>query len=544
MKQAPEIYSICMKMLTVFLCAVWLLVFAGVTVAGGLLMAGESDMEVREASLLTIESSLASSSTDFGNIDAYIEAEMSATRLPGLALSIVQGDQIVHLRGFGRADSSGRSVTPQTPFLIASVTKPLTAIAVMQLVEAGKLDLDAPVQRYLPQFTVADPKAGAKITIRQLLSHTSGLPTLTDDDRMAFDHKLGESALTERIWALHRTPLSAAPGERFEYSNAGYATLALLIQTVSGQSYEQYLQEHLYGPLSMEHSFVAKSEAERDGLASGHRFFFGFPVSYDWSYTSAELGAGFTYASAEDLARLLIALLNGGRFEELQLLSGAGVATMLTPQVTFSQGETESAYALGWFIKDAGEMQIVSHAGVAPNYRAELILVPERQLGIVVLMNGESQLQPRIGHIVQGVTGLLLDRELPTTSGNGTLPSLFHLVVGGSVVQASVLGGSVYLWGRRRAGSRQWQTRLFGLGGLFGVLAIAHLLWGIFCLILVPRLLMWPLSDLVFKLPDFGFTLIANGTLALAWTVVVPLMMFTTVDQQRPALVSGLPATN
>src|SRR6266516_4779552 len=114
---------------------------------------------------------------DLAAVDRYVEGERRATRLPGLALGIVRGDQIVHLRGFGHADSSGRAVTPQMPFIIGSTTKSFTALAVMQLVEAGKLELDAPIQRYLPWFRVADPDASARITVRHLLNQTSGIST-------------------------------------------------------------------------------------------------------------------------------------------------------------------------------------------------------------------------------------------------------------------------------------------------------------------------------------------------------------------------------
>src|SRR4051794_13597799 len=116
---------------------------------------------------------------NFDAIDHYILDEMNATRLPGLALAIVHGDQIVHIKGFGRADSSGGVVTAQTPFLIGSVTKSFTALAIMQLVEAHKLDLDAPVQHYLPSFQVGnDPVASQAITVRHLLHMTSGIPTM------------------------------------------------------------------------------------------------------------------------------------------------------------------------------------------------------------------------------------------------------------------------------------------------------------------------------------------------------------------------------
>ena len=113
---------------------------------------------------------------DIASIDTYVSTQMQANHIPGVALGLVHNDQVVHLRGFGEANQSGRAVTPHTPFILASVSKSFTALAIMQLVEAGKIELDAPVQRYLPWFRVADPVASARITVRHLLSHTSGLP--------------------------------------------------------------------------------------------------------------------------------------------------------------------------------------------------------------------------------------------------------------------------------------------------------------------------------------------------------------------------------
>ena len=115
-------------------------------------------------------------SPDFVAIDAYLDHEMRDVRIPGLALGIVHNDEIVHLKGFGVADASGRVVTPQTPFILASASKSFTALAIMQLVEDGTVDLDAPVVTYLPSFTVRDESASATITVRHLLNHTSGLP--------------------------------------------------------------------------------------------------------------------------------------------------------------------------------------------------------------------------------------------------------------------------------------------------------------------------------------------------------------------------------
>src|SRR5438132_7126431 len=117
------------------------------------------------------------SNPDLAKIDAYVSEQVQTDHIPGVALGLVHNDQIVHLRGFGSADQSGRAVTPQTPFILASVSKSFTALAIMQLVESGKVKLDAPVQRYLPWFRVADPLASARITVRHLLYQTGGIPS-------------------------------------------------------------------------------------------------------------------------------------------------------------------------------------------------------------------------------------------------------------------------------------------------------------------------------------------------------------------------------
>src|SRR6202023_735803 len=118
----------------------------------------------------------ASSGPDYAAIDRYVQDQVNEARIPGLALGIVHGAEVAHVRGFGRADSGGRPVTPQTPFIIGSISKSFTALAVAQLAEAGKVNLDASVQRYVPEFRLADAQRSAEITVRQLLNQTSGIP--------------------------------------------------------------------------------------------------------------------------------------------------------------------------------------------------------------------------------------------------------------------------------------------------------------------------------------------------------------------------------
>src|SRR5438132_11756842 len=177
---------------------------------------------------------------DIASIDAYISAQMQTNHIPGVALGLVHNDQIVHVRGFGSADQSGRAVTPQTPFILGSVSKSFTALAIMQLVEAGKIELDAPVQRYLPWFRVADPVASARITVRHLLSHTSGLPaSACETDQVTM-------TLEQFVRSLVTVTLDRPVGSRYGYCSANYDILGLIVQTVSGQPYATYVQQHIF----------------------------------------------------------------------------------------------------------------------------------------------------------------------------------------------------------------------------------------------------------------------------------------------------------
>src|SRR5438128_9530052 len=276
--------------------------------------------------VLSVSGAVRSNEPDIASIDAYVSAQMQANHIPGVALGLVHNDQIVHLRGFGSADQSGRAVTPQTPFTLASVSKSFTALAVMQLVEASKVKLDAPVQRYLPWFRVADPVASARITLRHLLYHTSGLPsTDCESDQVTI-------SLEQYVRSLKSVVLDRPVGSRHEYCSTNYDVLGLIVQTVSGQPYALYLQQHVFAPLQMHDSFASEPEARRDGLAQGHRWFFGVPTPFDY-YPLSQVPAGGLISSAQDMTHYLVAQMNGGRFGSTSVLSSAGIATMHAPAV-------------------------------------------------------------------------------------------------------------------------------------------------------------------------------------------------------------------
>jgi CubicO group peptidase (beta-lactamase class C family) len=252
----------------------------------------------------------ATSTPALAAIDSYIRSEMDAQRIPGLALGIVQGGRITHVRGFGEADSSGRAVSAQTPFVIGSLSKSLTALAVMQLVEAGKVDLDAPVQRYIPWFRVADEKATAEITVRHLLNQTSGLSTKTGRSFQG-SGDTSDSALERAVRKLSAVQLAEPVGATHQYSTINYSVLGLVVQNVSGQSYERYIQEHVFNALKMGHSFTSEADAEPQGLATGHHYWFGRPTAAHEPYNRGLIPAGYLISSAEDMSHYLIAQTTG-----------------------------------------------------------------------------------------------------------------------------------------------------------------------------------------------------------------------------------------
>jgi CubicO group peptidase (beta-lactamase class C family) len=324
-----------------------------------------------------------SDQSDYKTIDEYVTAQMRSARIPGLALAIVKGDQIVYLKGYGRADQSGRPVTPQTPFLIGSITKTFTALAVMQLVEAGKVELDAPVQRYIPWFRVADPKASAQITVRMLIDQTSGLPQIPTFVTWTWPNEA--DSIERHVRLLANVKLVFSPGQSFAYSNGNYATLGMIVQAVTRGSYEDYIRQHIFTPLDMQHSYVSQEAAMQDGMARGYRWVFGYPIPVTLPFNRANLPAGFAISSAEDMAHYLIAQLNGGRYQDNSILSPEGIALM--------QAEPPpGVYGLGWESVRIDGHRLINFDGATGNYQASVFIDPEAQVGVFVAANVMSAL--------------------------------------------------------------------------------------------------------------------------------------------------------
>jgi CubicO group peptidase (beta-lactamase class C family) len=439
--------------------------------------------------------------TDFAAMDAYVTEQMNNLGIPGMALGIVQGDQIVHLQGFGVADSSGRAVTPQTPFYIGSVTKSFTALSVMQLVEAGKIDLDAPVQTYLPWFELADKEASAKITVRNLLNHTTGFLEKDGDRGLGLMSQQGSEEVVRGLVTLK---LSQPVGTTFHYSNLNYTIAGLIVEKVSGQSYGDYVTKHIFEPLDMRHSYASRILALAEGLSEGHHY-----ISHAFKWESDRppsfLPSGGLIASVEDLTHYAIAQLNDGRYGSTSILSPQGTAELHTPAIS-TGGDRH--YALGWAVSTWDGIPIVSHSGNNCCFHSFAILMPDRGSGVILLANADGlELTNLVETIAKGVFGMLYDKPAAPVSVLFGQRFLYWIILLTPFLQ---IIGIVFSW-------RYWRNK--GMCHIF----LTVMLYGgiaIFWLFGLPQMIGHTILGIRFGWPEIAYASIVGAALGIGWSVI------------------------
>lgn len=456
----------------------------------------------------------------FADIDKYVQKQMQQMRMPGAALGIVHGDKIVHLKGFGEADDSGRKVTSQTPFKIGSTSKSFTALAIMQLVEAGKVELDAPVQRYIPWFRFADPDASSRITVRDLLNQTSGIPGSVQGYFLKEDG--GAGALEEGVRSFRTVELDRPVGDSFEYANANYTTLGLVVQMVSGQSYERYVKDRILAPLGMDNSSMFVPEAQRNGLATGHQFWFGRPFpGGGLAYNRALTPAGLITSDARDMSHYLIAQLNGGRYEGARVLSPEGIARLHRGSADMGGGVS---YAMGWVDSKMGDVPVVWHNGDTLDFHADMFLAPKSKWGVVLLMNGSDNLQSSsLDTTANGVMARFVGVTPPSKPGLSQEPNLVTMLVllAAGVLQLLGIARSFVLLGRWRTQPERRPSGVVRVGLRVVVPLVLNLLWALVALVVVPRVTGVPLWTLAYLPVDVGLVLVLSGMVALVWGAIL-----------------------
>lgn len=477
---------------------------------------------------------------DFQKIDQYITTQKSSARIPGLAVGIVRGDRILYLKGYGQADSSGRLITPQTPFIIGSVTKAFTALATMQLVEAGKLDLDTPVITYIPWFRVGDTDASTQITVRELLNQTSGIPQPQADQVVTVSDA---SALERNVRALADLQLLGPPGKSFAYSNGNYQTLGLLVQTVSDQSFENYVKEHVFAPLDMHNSFVSQDQAIQHGMAEGHTWWFGVPVAVTLPFNRGDLPAGFIFSSAEDMSHFVIAEMNGGQFRGSSVLSPKGIKLTQTEPVA-------NTYGMGWETVSLNGRTLINHDGGVPNFQASVFFDPETHVGVFIAANIESMVDafssphgadPSDGNTARAMAASILsiatNQPLPEQGpGNARLYLVLDLIV-------VLLTGLLVLWfARIPKRYRTWKARRIGSGSEWVLrsvwVAAAHFVFPVLVLYAILRVPLW--NTVMLYEPGLAYWLTAVAILlVLAGFLELGLLAKAVLETRQPTVMQS-----
>ncbi len=427
------------------------------------------------------------------SVDAFLAHQMDRSNAPGLAYARADETGVIaEAYGVLRLGEA-EPVTPHTLFRIGSITKSFTALAIVQLEEAGTLTLEDAVSQHLAGFDAQSP-----ITLRQLLSHTSGYSTIQGNTARS-----GQT-LSEHVAELAAEGPAQAPGGSWAYSNANYQILGAVIEAVSGETYAEYVSAHILIPLGMRNTQVLTG-APVEGLATGHLpFFFGRrPVE-------ASLGdamtapAGGMISSAADMAVYLSVMLNGRD----DVITAAGKARMLQPA-----SDASPYYGLGWALDPDGGYAI--HTGLTPGFEAIAVLEPAAQRGVVVLVNasggmGFSEVYP----LLYGVTNLLLGEPYAGAGADWGPKSLYLLfALMPLAYSAASLGAFV------RGDGLRAKSGLFGQVSLWLPLVMAGVL-AVVLLMIVPRLFGTTLGGLMLYQPDLVILLKAGVILSAVWAIL------------------------
>ncbi len=456
-------------------------------------------------------------------MDRTIEDRMDANGAPGAAVAVVADGRIVHARGFGDAGDGGRRVTPSTPFLLGSSTKSFTALAVLQLAEAGKVSLDAPVRRYVPEFRLAGDAAD-RITVRHVLQHTSGLPPNTAGGPILKASAAGtpEQAIAE----LRGKEPAAAPGAEMEYVNANYVLAGLVVERASGSPYARYIERHVFEPLGMTRSFAAPGPARRAGLAAGHRYVFGVADTTAPTFRAGMLATGYLMSSARDMGRYLAMLLNGGvGADGRRIVSSRSVRVLTRPgRLEAELGPwadgAKSRYAMGWFVGGPWREPAVFHPGDTADSSSLMVLLPRRDTAVVTLVNASNELAvpgnpAAITRMERNAVDVLLGERVRA----GTSVRRFYLVfdlVAALLLAAALVGlARAVRDARRRRPTRHRRRKAAGIAGrvaLAGFVLAYPALSG----------LGWTATrhwhpDLALVLAVLAVTILATAAVRIAW---------------------------
>ena len=355
-------------------------------------------------------------------IDSYMNEMLDAHRIPGMVLAVVRDGAVVHSAGYGTSgltaeDGSARAMLPDTPVRIGSATASFTALALLQLAERGEVDLDVPVSTYLPSFAKLDETTDRPVTVRHLLTHTSGIPPAAT--LWAGDSGPGtDTAIRRRADAIAaavaRRGTEAQPGEAFVYADANFIVAGAVLEASAGRPYAGYVREELLRPLGLDGCFMSPGdEPGAQGLAQGHaRGLFDITVAIDAEVALSEEPAAGLACSAEAAGRYIAALLGATAAP----LPPEILTELWRPRVEArGPGVADGAsYAHGWLVGGSGASQRVWNAGTTATSQSAYHLYPGERSGVFVAMNVNGLMLYDLTNVIaRGVRDILRGEDPP-----------------------------------------------------------------------------------------------------------------------------------
>lgn len=326
-------------------------------------------------------------------LEQLVSVELAAGHLHGVSLALVDDQRLVYAKGFGLADARRRRpARADTVYRAGSISKLFTALAAMQLVEQGRLDLDAPVTAYDPAFRIVNPFPDSPpITLRQLMCHRAGL---IREAPVGGYFDASEPGVEQTVRSIAACALVYPPNTKTKYSNVGPTVVGHVVATVAGLPFEAHQRRHLLGPLGLEDSDFRLTRRLKTRLATAYLPVAdgrgGFREREAPHFELGTLPAGNLYTTAEDLARFLAFLFAEGRVNGRPLLKPESLAEMFTVQLT---GAT-NGFGLGFYVGQFNGRRSVSHTGAVYGFTSALTALPDQKIGVVVLGNDDLAVGP------------------------------------------------------------------------------------------------------------------------------------------------------
>ncbi|MCR8845868.1 serine hydrolase [Paenibacillus sp. SC116] len=348
------------------------------------------------------------------NLDLIINDFVVKESVPGLAIGVVYNKETIYTKGFGVKNVDTKEpVSERSLFHMASVSKTFVSLGIMQLVEQGKLDLDASVVAYLPYFQLQDDRYD-RITIRQMLSHVSGMP---DEDEFNWDKpQFDDEALERYVKSVRDRSLMWEPGTKYAYSNMAYEVLGDVIHKVSGKSFEQYMKDHILDVLGMNDSHFLKLSVPHEMLVTPHVLGIeeGYTsiVSHVFPYNRSHGPSSTLISNPIEMCRYALAHLQHGSLDGARILEPTSYHTMWQSHAPTGMGGIFNEMCLGWYFGEYKGHRVFTHSGRDTGFRSNFIVMPDLGAAVVLMINSDY-----IGMqiLYASIMDVLLGEEVPYT---------------------------------------------------------------------------------------------------------------------------------